>query len=91
VLFRSLVLATFTLVLSPLANAYNRHLEEAADRFSLNATANPEAFATMLNKLTDQNLSESEPSRWSEFLFYDHPSYSKRLELANRYRKEGKR
>ena len=87
----ALVLASFTLVLSPLANAYNRHLEEAADRFSLNATANPEAFATMLTKLTDQNLSESEPSKWSELLFYDHPPYSKRLELARRYRKEGKR
>jgi STE24 endopeptidase len=87
----ALVLAAFTLVLSPLANAYNRHLEEAADRFSLAATANPEAFATMLTKLTDQNLSESEPSKWAEFLFYDHPPYSKRLELANRYRKEGKR
>jgi len=87
----ALVLASFTLVLSPLANAYNRHLEEAADRFSLNATANPEAFATMLTKLTDQNLSESEPSWWSELLFYDHPPYSKRLETANRYRKEGKR
>ena len=87
----ALVLGSFTLVLSPLANAYNRHLEEAADRFSLAATANPEAFATMLTKLTDQNLSESEPSWWSELLFYDHPPYSKRLELANRYRKEGKR
>ena len=87
----ALVLAAFTLVLSPLANAYNRHLEEAADRFSLATTANPEAFATMLTKLTDQNLSESEPSWWSELLFYDHPPYSKRLELANRYRKEGKR
>ena len=87
----ALVLAAFTLVLSPLANAYNRHIEEAADRFSLAATANPEAFATMLTKLTDQNLSESEPSKWAEFLFYDHPPYSKRLELANRYRKEGKR
>ena len=87
----ALVLAAFTLVLSPLANAYNRHLEEAADRYSLAATANPEAFATMLTKLTDQNLSESEPSRWAEFLFYDHPPYSKRLETASRYRKEGKR
>jgi len=87
----ALVLAAFALVLSPLANAYNRHLEEAADRFSLVATANPEAFATMLTKLTDQNLSESEPSWWSELLFYDHPPYSKRLETANRYREEGKR
>jgi len=87
----ALVGAAFALVLMPLSNAYSRHLEESADRYSLAVTANPEAFAAMLTKLTDQNLSESEPSRWSEFLFYDHPPYSKRVELANRYRKEGKR
>jgi len=87
----ALVLAAFALVLSPLVNAYNRHLEEAADRYSLATTANPEAFTAMLTKLTDQNLSESEPSRWAELLFYDHPPYSKRLELANRYRKESER
>jgi len=87
----ALVGAAFALVLMPLSNAYSRHLEESADRYSLAATKNPEAFAAMLTKLTDQNLSESEPSRWSELLFYDHPPYSKRLELANRYRKEGKR
>jgi STE24 endopeptidase len=86
----ALVLAAFTVVLSPLANAYNRHLEEAADRYSLVTTANPDAFATMLTRLTDQNLSESKPSRWAELLFYDHPPYYKRVELANRYRKEGK-
>lgn len=87
----ALVGAAFALVLMPLANAYSRRLETSADQYALVATANPEAFATMLTKLTDQNLSESEPSRWAEFLFYDHPPYSKRLELANRYRKEGKR
>jgi len=86
----ALVGAAFALVLMPLSNAYSRHLEESADRYSLAATENPEAFAAMLTKLTDQNLSESEPSRWSELLFYDHPPYSKRVELANRYRKEGK-
>jgi len=87
----ALVGAAFALVLMPLANAYSRRLETSADQYALVVTANPEAFATMLTKLTDQNLSESEPSRWAEFLFYDHPPYSKRLELANRYRKEGKR
>lgn len=86
----ALVGAAFALVLMPLSNAYSRHLEESADRYSLAATENPEAFAAMLTKLTDQNLSESEPSRWSELLFYDHPPYSKRVELANRYRREGK-
>jgi STE24 endopeptidase len=86
----ALVLAAFMVVLSPLANAYNRHLEEEADRYSLTTTKNPDAFAAMLTRLTDQNLSESKPSRWAELLFYDHPPYYKRVELANRYRKEDK-
>ena len=42
----------------------------------------------MLTKLTDQNLTESEPSKWIEFLFHDHPSYYRRLELAHRYQRE---
>lgn len=83
----ALVLAAFALVLVPLSNAYSRHLEEAADHYALATTANPEAFATMLAKLTDQNLAESEPGRWAELLFYDHPPYSKRVELARRYQR----
>jgi STE24 endopeptidase len=86
-----LVLAAFALVLMPLINAYSRHVEESADRFSLVATGNPEAFAAMLTKLTDQNLSESLPSRWAELLFYDHPPYYRRLELARRYQGENKK
>ena len=86
----ALVGAAFVIVLMPLSNAYSRHLEESADRYSLATTENPQAFAAMLTKLTDQNLSESEPGRWSELLFYDHPPYSKRVELANRYRKGDK-
>jgi len=83
-----LVLAAFTLILSPLSNAYSRRVEEAADNYALAATANPEAFAAMLTKLTDQNLSESQPSKWVEVLFYDHPTYYRRLELARLYQEE---
>ncbi len=80
-----LVLAAFTLILSPLANAYSRRVEEAADSYALDATANPEAFVSMLTRLTDQNLSESQPSKWVELMFYDHPTYFRRLELARLY------
>ncbi len=83
-----LVLAAFTLILSPLANAYSRRVEEAADRYALAATANPGAFASMLTKLTDQNLLQSQPGKWEEILFYDHPTYSRRVELARRYQEE---
>jgi STE24 endopeptidase len=84
----ALVLGAFFLILTPLANAFSRRLEEAADRYALAATSNPEAFSTMLTKLTNQNLAESEPGKWAEFIFYDHPPYYKRLELAQRYRRE---
>jgi STE24 endopeptidase len=84
----ALVLAAFSLLLAPLVNAYSRRLEEAADNYALAATDNPDAFTSMLTRLTDQNLTESEPSRWAEFMFYDHPPYYKRAELAQRYRRE---
>ena len=84
----ALVLAALAVVLTPLANFYSRHVEEAADNYALAATANPEAFASMLTKLTDQNLGESQPGRWTELLFYDHPPYYRRLELARRFRRE---
>lgn len=87
----ALVLAAFAIVLAPLANAYSRRLEEAADNYAVVTTDNPEAFATMLTKLTDQNLTEPEPSRLVELMFYDHPPYYKRVELARRYRNEEKR
>ena len=87
----ALVLAALAIVLAPLANAYSRRLEEAADHYAVATTDNPEAFATMLTKLTDQNLTEPEPSRLAELMFYDHPPYYKRVELARRYRNEEKR
>ena len=42
----------------------------------------------MLTKLSDQNLSESQPGRLTELLFYDHPPYRKRLAMAERYARE---
>jgi STE24 endopeptidase len=80
-----LSLAAFSLLVTPLFNAYSRHLEKSADEAALELTANPQAFVTAMTKLTDQNLSVADPGHWVEFLFYDHPSYTKRVKLARRY------
>ncbi|MCL0053288.1 M48 family metalloprotease [Dehalococcoidales bacterium] len=80
-----LILATFSLMVAPVTNTYCRHLEVAADEYALRLTDNPKAFINTMTKLTDQNLAEAQPSRWVEFLLYDHPSYSKRVEHANYY------
>jgi STE24 endopeptidase len=80
-----LVLAVLSLLLMPVSNTYIRSRERAADDFSLRLTGQPQAFITMMTKLTDQNLAEAEPSRWVERLFHDHPSYNSRREHARCY------
>jgi STE24 endopeptidase len=73
--------------LAPLTNAYSRRIEGAADGYALTLTGNAEGFITMMTGLTNQNLSEAEPSRWVEWLFYDHPPFYKRVARARDYEK----
>jgi len=80
-----LVLAVLSLLLMPLSNTYIRGREWAADDFALRLTGQPQAFITMMTKLTDQNLAEAQPGRWVERFLHDHPSYNSRLEHARCY------
>ncbi len=77
-----LVLATLTLVTRPALNWCNRRVELAADETALELSSNPQAFVSLMTKLTDQNLSEAEPAHWAKLLFYDHLTYNERLKLA---------
>ena len=80
-----LVLAVFILLSQPLRNWYNRRIELAADKSALELSNNPQAFISLMAKLTDQNLAEAEPSSWAKFLFYDHSPYNERVVLARDY------
>ena len=80
-----LVLAILILVLQPALNWYNRHIETAADETALLLSDNPQAFVSLMTKLTDQNLNEAEPNKWVKLLFYDHPTYNERIQLAHNY------
>jgi STE24 endopeptidase len=84
-----LILAVIGLLITPLANAYSRRLEAAADDYALRLTDSPESFINAMTKLADQNLSEAQPSRWVELLLYDHPSYWRRVEHARYYSAHG--
>ena len=77
-----LVLAVFMLLLQPLLNWYNRRIELAADEAALKLSNNPQTFIGLMTKLTDQNLIEAEPGKWTKILFYDHPTYNERVKLA---------
>jgi Zn-dependent protease with chaperone function len=80
-----LILAILILVLQPALNWYNRRVEMAADETALALSNNPLAFVALMTKLTDQNLTEAEPSHWAKLLFYDHPTYNERVKLAHDY------
>jgi STE24 endopeptidase len=75
-----------SLVLMPLALALSRSHERRADRFALDLTRNPNAFATAMRRLGAQNLAEERPSRIVQWLFYSHPPLAERLEAAARWR-----
>lgn len=72
----------------PLANAWSRWQERAADRFALDTTRNPEAFISAIRRLAARNLSEEDPSVWARVFFYTHPPFGDRLASARRWAKK---
>ena len=74
-----------SLLLLPLANALSRLHERRADRYALDMTGNPDAFASAMKRLSAQNLAEERPSRWVEMFFHSHPSIAERIDAAHRW------
>ena len=74
-----------SLLLMPAALALSRSHERRADRFALDLTRNPSAFASAMRRLGAQNLAEERPSRVVQLLFYSHPPLAERLDAAARW------
>jgi STE24 endopeptidase len=72
----------FFLLASPLLNWWSRRLESRADRFALQLTGDPAAFAAAMRRISCQNLIELCPPRWSEVLLATHPALQRRIQLA---------
>lgn len=79
-------LVLFTL--SPIKNGLSRMRERVADDFSLKLVETPEALGEALVKLSQQNLGNPAPSKFIEFLFYDHPAGLERVKRAFEYQSE---
>jgi STE24 endopeptidase len=77
-----LVVELFFLVLAPVLNWWSRALESRADRYALQLTRDPAAFAAAMQRIGRQNLVELCPPRWSEVLLATHPALSRRIRLA---------
>lgn len=66
----------------PLANAWSRARERAADRYALAATGNVAAFVTAMKRLAQQNLAEDDPPPVVRVLFHSHPPIRDRIAAA---------
>ncbi len=82
----ALALFFFTLFILPLQNGLGRAFEKRADYFAPDMTRNPDAFISMMGKLSDQNLADRNPSRFAEIFLYDHPPIEKRIRMAESLR-----
>jgi STE24 endopeptidase len=71
---------------TPVTNSISRTMEYQADIFGLDAVRKPDAFATVMLKLSTYR--KLEPGRWEELIFYDHPSGRTRIQAAMRWKKE---
>ena len=67
---------------SPLAAAYSRRRERAADRYALELTGEGETYALAFERLAEQNLSELDPPRLYHLLTGSHPALRERIETA---------
>ncbi len=81
----ALTLGLFGLITLPLDNAFSRWREVRADRYALEATHNPQAFANAMTRLANQNLAEADPEPWVVFLLYSHPPVRDRVAMAAKF------
>jgi len=79
-------LLSLELVMRPLLNYYSRRMEKNADILALKATGSKDAFISMMEKLSSQNLSDTDPQPLIKFFFFDHPPSSERIALAKSYK-----
>jgi STE24 endopeptidase len=76
----------YMFLVTPVTNTISRTTEYQADIFGLDAVRKPDAFATVMLKLSSYR--KLEPGKWEEAIFYDHPSGRTRIEAAMRWKKE---
>ncbi|MEI9994263.1 MAG: M48 family metallopeptidase [Rhizomicrobium sp.] len=76
----------FLLLATPVTNAISRTTEIQADMFGINAVRRPDAFSTVVLKLSTYR--KLDPSPWEEAVFYDHPSGRTRIWEMMRWKAE---
>ena len=80
------ILSVFMFFATPVTNSIIRVTESEADIFGLNAAREPDGFAKAIMKLSDYR--KTDPGKWEEIIFYDHPSARTRISMAMQWKAE---
>ena len=75
-------LVIWGIITQPLTNYLSRIFEIRADKAAIKITKLKDAFVSMMEKLSQQNLADRNPSRIIKFFFFDHPPIDERINLA---------
>jgi STE24 endopeptidase len=81
-----LVVVAFTFLTSPLKTAFSRDVEAAADWAALDATRDPRAASTMIQRFVPTALADPTPPGWAHLLYDDHPTLQQRIAMARAWR-----
>lgn len=82
----SMLLSIIGFIGTPITNTMIRTNEAEADIYGLNAAREPDGFATIALKLAEYR--KLDPTKWEEFVFYDHPSGRSRVSMAMHWKAE---
>ena len=77
------ILSAYFFVTQPIENRNIYVAEVEADLYGLNTAREPHGFATVAMRLGAYR--KLEPSALEEWLFYDHPSGKRRVEMSMRW------
>lgn len=85
-----LLVAVFSFAITPIDNAYSRHLEHQADQYGLEVVHGiipdvSDVAAQSFQILGDVDLEEPSPSWLVKTWFYDHPPIAERIQFARTY------
>ena len=75
-----LLLSIYSIIGMPVLNWYSRKREFEADKAGLAFSQNPRSFISAFKRMADESLSDDNPSRLVETIFYTHPSIKRRIE-----------
>ena len=82
----AMLLSVIGLIGTPVTNTMIRANEAEADIYGLNSAREPDGFATIALKLAEYR--KLDPTKWEEFVFYDHPSGRARVSMAMQWKAE---